>query len=142
LPLLASNKDADDKVPLALQKEMYEKALLICKQKIRGGPNHPAFKKPFVDAAFSPSIFYWDTCFIATYAKYHQEELPIINALDNFYDRMDPDGFICREFTAEGKPFWPKTHPVSLNPPLLAFAELELFSVSKDLKDFNSFIRY
>ncbi len=132
LPAFASYNE--EEVPLALQKEMYEKALAICKQKIRGGANNPVFKKPFVDAAFSPSVFYWDTCFIATYAKYHQNELPIINALDNFYDRMDTDGFICREFTAEGKPFWPKEHPVSANPPLLAFAELELFSISKDLK--------
>jgi hypothetical protein len=29
---------------------------------------------------------------------------------------------------------WPKEHPVSANPPLLAFAELELYSVSKDLQ--------
>lgn len=121
-------------VPEALQKEMYTKALALAKLKIRGGKDNPVFKKPFLDAAFSESIFYWDTCFIATYAKYHQEELPIANALDNFYDRMDDDGYICREFRPDGTPFWPKDHPVSMNPPLLAFAELELFSVSQDEK--------
>ena len=119
-------------VPKALREEMYQKALAIAKTKIRGGENDPVFKKPFVDAAFSSNIFYWDTCFIACYAKYHQEELPIINALDNFYSLMEPDGYICREYTKEGKPMWPKEHPVSMNPPLLAFAELELYTVHQD----------
>jgi hypothetical protein len=116
-----------------LSEQMYNKALQIARSKVRGGPSDPVFKKPFVDAAFSNNIFYWDTCFIAAYAKYHQDQLPILNALDNFYNLMEPDGFICREYTREGKPMWPKEHPVSVNPPLLAFAELELFSVHKDL---------
>ncbi len=111
---------------------MYEAALAISKSKIRGGPADPVYKKPFVDAAFSPNIFYWDTYFIATYAKYHINELPIANALDNFYERMDADGFIGREYTREGKTMWPKDHPVSVNPPLLAFAELELYDQQKD----------
>lgn len=119
-------------VPEPLRQEMCQKALAIAKTKIRGGENDPFYKKPFVDAAFSSNIFYWDTCFIACYAKYHMNELPIINALDNFYSLMEPDGFICREYTKEGKPMWPKEHPVSLNPPLLAFAELQLYSISKD----------
>ena len=125
---IAQNYD----VPESLQKEMYQKAISIAKSKIRGGINDPVFKKPYVDAAFSSNIFYWDTCFIACYAKYHQDELPIANALDNFYNLMDSDGYICREFTHDGKPFWPKEHPVSANPPLLAFAELELYSIHKD----------
>lgn len=122
----------DYRVPKVLQEEMYQKALAIAKSKIRGGPSDPVYKKPFVDAAFSSNIFYWDTCFIACYAKYHQNELPIINALDNFYELMEPDGFICREYTREGKPMWPKEHPVSMNPPLLGFAELELYEIHQD----------
>ncbi|MBL0183165.1 MAG: hypothetical protein IPP96_13045 [Chitinophagaceae bacterium] len=119
-------------VPEALQLKMYDAALAMAKSKIRGGPADAVYKKPFVDAAFSPNIFYWDTCFIAAYAKYHADELPIANALDNFYNRMDEDGFISREYTREGKTMWPKDHPVSVNPPLLAFAELELYSQQKD----------
>ncbi len=130
---LISHEDSQNyDVPESLQKEMYGKAISIAKSKIRGGPGDPVFKKPYVDAAFSSNIFYWDTCFIACYAKYHQDQLPIANALDNFYDLMDNDGFICREFTSDGKPFWPKSHPVSVNPPLLAFAELELYSKHED----------
>jgi len=124
---------ADDwQVPRALQDEMYKKAIELAKKNIRGGPGDPVFKKPFVDAAFSKNIFLWDTCFIAAYAKYHPDELPIANALDNFYNLQEADGFICREYTKEGRAMWPKDHPVSINPPLLAFAELELYSRSKD----------
>lgn len=122
------------RVPEALQLKMYDAALAIAKSKVRGGPADPVYKKPFVDAAFSPNIFYWDTCFIAAYAKYHTDELPIANALDNFYNRMDEDGFISREYTRDGKTMWPKEHPVSVNPPLLAFAELELYGQKKDIE--------
>ncbi|HEY3887874.1 MAG TPA: trehalase family glycosidase [Caulobacteraceae bacterium] len=120
-------------VPVPLQHRMYRTAIDIARRKIRGGPRDPAFPKPFLDAAFSTNIFLWDTCFIAAYAKYHQAELPIANALDNFYVRQDADGFICREYTEAGLPVWPKDHPISINPPLFAFAELELYSQSKDL---------
>jgi hypothetical protein len=120
-------------VPKQLQEEMYQAALNIAKKNVRGGPNEPVYKKPYVDAAFNGDIFLWDTCFMACYGKYHPKELPVANALDNFYDRQEPDGFICREYTKQGKPMWQKDHPVSINPPLFAFAELELYSQSKDL---------
>jgi hypothetical protein len=129
---LAEAGRSDWAVPPDLQQAMYRTAMAIAKRKIRGGPGDPAYPKPFVDAAFSPHIFVWDTCFIAAYAKYHQDELPIVSALDNFYARQDSDGFICREYDEKGRPFWPKDHPVSINPPLFALAELELFGRSND----------
>lgn len=131
--LLANNKKECCVSP-ELQKEMYQAALTIAKKKVRGGSDEPVFKKPFLDAAFNGNIFLWDTCFIACYAKYHQDELPITNALDNFYNLQEPDGYICREYTKDGKAMWPKEHPVSINPPLFAFAELELYSQSKNIE--------
>jgi len=129
---VAAGVASDWSVPASLQQEMYAKALQIARSKVRGGPGDPAYPKPFVDAAFSAHIFVWDTCFIAAYAKYHPDVLPIANALDNFYQRQDADGFICREYDEKGRPFWPKDHPVSINPPLFAFAELELYGRSHD----------
>jgi len=115
-----------------LAERMYAKALSITKVKVRGGASEPFFKKPFVDAAFSDNIFLWDTCFIVCFAKYHLEELPVYQALDNFYNQIETDGYICREYRKDGRPLWSKAHPVSINPPLLAFAETELYSVKKD----------
>jgi hypothetical protein len=117
-----------------LSEKMYQKALEITKKKVRGGDEEPFFKKPFIDAAFSPNIFLWDTCFMCCFAKYHLDELPVYQALDNFYDRMEANGYICREYRQNGEPLWSKTHPVSINPPLLAFAETEIFKVSKDIE--------
>jgi glycogen debranching enzyme len=111
---------------------MYRDALQIARRHIRSATSG-VFAKPFVDAAFSGNIFLWDTCFVACYAKYHPDLLPIANALDNFYAVQDDDGHICREYDSQGRAVWPKSHPVSINPPLLAFAELELFEQSHDL---------
>ena len=120
------------KVSEEVSKKMYEKALEITKEKVRGGEEEQFFKKPFIDAAFSKNIFLWDTCFMVCFAKYHLDELPVYQALDNFYERADEDGFICREYRQDGRSLWPKEHPVSINPPVLAFAELEIYSVAKD----------
>ncbi|MEL6916740.1 MAG: trehalase family glycosidase [Bacteroidota bacterium] len=148
VPAACTNKDKDnarghmDKSPVGtddfevteeLSQQMYRKALEITKAKVRGGDSEPFFKKPFVDAAFSDNIFLWDTCFIVCFAKYHLEELPVYQALDNFYDRIEEDGYICREYRKDGRPLWSKEHPVSINPPLLAFAETELYQVNKNI---------
>lgn len=117
-----------------LSQRMYDKALEITKKKVRGGDDEPFFKAPFIDAAFSPNIFLWDTCFMCCFAKYHLDELPVYQALDNFYERMEEDGYICREYRITGEPLWSKDHPVSINPPLLAFAETEIFKVSNDVE--------
>lgn len=116
-----------------LSQKMYEKALAITKSKVRGGDQEAFFTKPFIDAAFSKNIFLWDTCFMCCFCKYHLDELPVYQALDNFYDLMEEDGFICREYRHTGEALWSKEHPVSINPPLLAFAELEIFGVNQNL---------
>jgi glycogen debranching enzyme len=116
-----------------LSEKIYKTALEITKNKVRGGESEPFFKAPFIDAAFSPNIFLWDTCFMCCFAKYHLDELPVYQALDNFYDRIEDDGYICREYRQNGEPLWSKEHPVSINPPLLALAESEIFKVSNDI---------
>ncbi|MEP4599255.1 MAG: trehalase family glycosidase [Cyclobacteriaceae bacterium] len=115
-----------------LSQRMYAKALEITTRKVRGGDSEPFFKKPFVDAAYSDNIFLWDTCFIVCFAKYHLDTLPVYQALDNFYVVMDEDGYISKEYRKDGGTRWPKDHPVSINPPLLAFAETELYAIKKD----------
>lgn len=137
--LLSCNEDTkkpltESTVSEELSKKMYERALEITKKKVRGGDDEPFFKKPFIDAAFSPNIFLWDTCFMCCFAKYHLDELPVYQALDNFYNQIEDDGYICREYRITGEPLWSKKHPVSINPPLLAFAETEIFKISKDVE--------
>ncbi|MCW5520909.1 hypothetical protein J1N09_13755 [Aureitalea sp. L0-47] len=132
-PSEETNNTNKSTVSKELADTMYAKALEITKSKVRGGVAEPFFKKPFIDAAFSPNIFLWDTCFMCCFAKYHLSELPVYQALDNFYEQMEEDGYICREYRQDGRPLWSKDHPVSINPPLLAFAEWEIYKVSKDM---------
>ncbi len=133
---IEANADSEHE-PVGVSKElserMYAKAIALTKAKVRGGESEEFFKEPFIDAAFNPNIFLWDSCFMACYCKYHMEELPVYQALDNFYGRMEEDGFICREYRGNGEALWSKDHPVSINPPLLAFAELEIYRVNNNL---------
>jgi len=139
---ISPNKEGSDnnraehdlEISKELSDEMYRKALEITKSKVRGGDSEVFFKKPFIDAAFSKNIFLWDTCFMCCFAKYHMDELPVYQALDNFYDRIENDGFICREYRENGEALWSKNHPVSINPPLLAWAELEIYEIGKDVE--------
>lgn len=71
--------------------------------------------------------FLWDAAFSVFWAVHLEPgTMPIASTLDNLYRFADADGYIGREFTADGRPFWDPRHPVSFNPPMLSWAELAL----------------
>ena len=72
--------------------------------------------------------FLWDAAFSAFWAVRASPEWAALAAstLDNLYRFAEPDGYIGREFLADGTPVWNPEHPVSFNPPMLSWAELEL----------------
>lgn len=107
-------------------------ALAIARKKICGGPAAPFFQKPYLDAAFNGDLFLWDTCMMAAWAKY-APSLPMAAALDNFYRVQRPSGFICRQISPQGEDIWDSAHPISANPPLLAWAEMELQRTFPDI---------
>ena len=100
----------------------------------------------WLDEAFSPNIFQWDTCFMMMFARYGQNAFPFIQSLDNFYCRQRPSGFICREYRefdgsevkygAHGGFKDPAGWVNSVNPPLFAWSECESFKVSGDKSRF------
>ena len=51
----------------------------------------------FIDAAFSESIYLWDTCFMTMFCNVAHPLVPGIGSLDNFYARQYADGEIGRE---------------------------------------------
>ncbi len=64
------------------------------------------FVSPFIDAAFSGYIYFWDTCFMTMFTNVAHPLVPGIGSLDNFYAKQHPDGEICREIErATGKDF-------------------------------------
>ena len=126
-------------------RDMESTILSIARRKIGGGPQAPFFKTPYLDAAFNGDIFFWDTCFIAGWAKYYPE-LPITQALDNFYQVQRSDGHIGRQYAPDGQEVWDSRHPISMNPPLLAWAELELhlhgFDQGRLAKNYGALCRF
>jgi hypothetical protein len=64
------------------------------------------FVSQYIDAAFSESIFLWDTCFMTMFCNYAHPYVPGICSLDNFYARQYEDGEICREINrTTGEPY-------------------------------------
>jgi glycogen debranching enzyme len=56
--------------------------------------------------------------------------LPVLPALDNFYSRQEPDGYIAREYRWEnGAPLWAKPSGDSINPPLFSWAEWQCYQL-------------
>lgn len=107
-------------------KRYSEAASLIAKRKVR----------EIVDAGFSPRLatggayngyFLWDSVFCVLWARYLPAEFPVYETLDNFYRFAEPDGYIGRQFDAEGRPVWNPQSTMSFSPPLLAWAEWELY---------------
>ena len=71
--------------------------------------------------------YLWDAAFSVFWAVHAPKgALPIASTLDNFYRFAEKDGYIGREFLPDGTPTWDPEHPVSFNPPMLSWAELEL----------------
>ncbi len=73
-------------------------------------------------------FFLWDSVFGVMWARHAGiDEFPVFSTLDNFYRMQQPDGFIGREYSARGGVCWSPEHPISLNPPILSWAEITLF---------------
>ena len=72
--------------------------------------------------------FIWDTVFCCRWAALTKPgEFPAAYSLDCLYGLAESDGYICREYTAEGKPMVSAAHPISFGPPILSRAEMLLF---------------
>ncbi len=129
----------------AVRRDPESAAVEIARKKICGGRAAPYFKRPYLDAAFNGDLFLWDTCMLAAWAK-HTPSLPIRPALDNFYRVQRPSGFICRQISPQGEDIWDPAHPISTNPPLLAWAEMELQQARPDVprlrKAYPSLVRF
>jgi glycogen debranching enzyme len=110
--------------------------------------NH--YKKPptgsplvsdYIDEAFAPQIFQWDTIFMIMFARYAHHLFPCIMSLDNFYCRQYENGYICREIEeATGKDFVYKGRENTVNPPLFSWAELEYAKVSGDTSRYRTIL--
>lgn len=88
---------------------------------------HPGRSRRLATGGHFDGYFLWDTAFCVMWARHVADDFPVAESLDNFYRFAEPDGFIGRQFDAEGRPVWNPNCPTAFAPPLLAWAELEYF---------------
>ena len=132
-------------------EELYDAAWESHKSNIRKAravlnPEEPYY----VDEAFSDMIFVWDTLLMMMFDKYGIHQFPTLQAMDNFYywqvdnPGQPDDGFIAREIseiTGENASYnGGYDDPLSVNPPLFAWAEWQQYQVHGDKSRFTKVI--
>jgi len=128
-PVLEDNKD---------WIELYWKAWELAFNHLRTPPASSPFISNYIDEAFAPNIFQWDTIFMIMFARYAHFIFPAIQSLDNFYCRQYENGYICREIVeATGEDFVFEGREHTINPPLFSWAEVESYKVTGDKSRFE-----
>jgi len=118
---------------------LYWKAWSLAFDHFKRPPQGSPFVSDYIDEAFSPSIFQWDTIFMLMFARYGHSIFPAIQSLDNFYSRQYENGYICREIQeADGKDYVFVGREHTVNPPLFAWVEVESYKVTGDQSRFTS----
>lgn len=123
-------------------QDLYYRTFEIAFEKIQRGTPQNGFVDFYMDEAFNPNIFQWDTSFIMMFARYGNKELPGIVSLENFYRYQHADGWIGRELREkDGSSYWPKAGGLdancSINPPLFSWAEWQSYEVKGDASRFT-----
>ena len=141
LPTFAANRD---KLPAPIidgkpeYLDMYWKCWELAFQHLRQPPPDSGFVSNYLDEAFNPCIFQWDTVFMAMFARYGHHVFPAIQSLDNFYCKQKTNGFICREIKEpNGEDYHAEESHESINPPLFSWAEMESYRVTGDNSRFE-----
>lgn len=118
--------------------DLYWKAWSLAFDHFKKPPQGSPFVSNYIDEAFSPSVFQWDTIFMLMFARYGHSIFPAIQSLDNFYSRQYENGYICREIQeADGSDYVFVGREHTVNPPLFAWAEVESYKVTGDKSRFE-----
>lgn len=141
LPVFEKSRDSlpapvldADKGWIDMYWKAWELAFLHFKKPESGSP----FVSNYLDEAFSPNIFQWDTIFMIMFSRYGHYVFPAIESLDNFYCRQHENGYICREIKeSNGEDFIFVSGENTVNPPIFAWAEVENYKITGDKSRFR-----
>lgn len=115
---------------------LYDAAWAMARDHIGRGNAQNGLADAYMDEAFSPQLFQWDTCFMTLFGQQGLDSFPVMPSLDNFYGTQAADGYICRVVNeSDGAPGGDASDPSEpmINPPLFAHAELAYARRSGDL---------
>jgi glycogen debranching enzyme len=137
-------KNSRDKLPSPIIEDkpewinLYWKTWQLAFDHFRKPPKGSPFVSNYLDEAFAPNIFQWDTFFMIMFARYANHIFPAIESLDNFYCRQYENGYICREIVeATGEDFVFEGREHTVNPPLFSWTEIENFQITGDESRFE-----
>lgn len=141
IPIFETSKD---KLPSPILEddpewiELYWKTWQLAFNHYNNPPKGSPFVSAYIDEAFAPNIFQWDTFFMLMFARYAHHIFPAIQSLDNFYCRQYESGYICREIVeANGEDYVYEGREHTVNPPLFSWAEIENFKITGDKSRFK-----
>ena len=142
IPAFEANKNKLPSPVLSDNQEyvnLYWKAWELAFKHYKKPPSGSPFVSNYIDEAFSPSIFQWDTNFMIMFARYAHFIFPAIQSLDNFYCRQYENGYICREIQeADGQDYVYMGRENTVNPPLFSWAEMENYRITGDKSRFEA----
>jgi len=113
--------------------ELHKEAWTLYFRHLRWPRQGTGLPSDYIDEAFNPHLFQWDTAFMMFFGRYAHRAFPAIVSFDNFYAKQHADGYICREIderTGEDFVFEDLKHTV--NPPLFAWAEWDYYRLTGD----------
>lgn len=88
---------------------------------------------PYLNGQLSHTLSLWHTAFEVQFGIYGRRAFPFIQALDNFYLKQHPNGFIGRELDPQtGREIHLPFDPNSYAPPIVAWAEWRYFRHTGD----------
>jgi len=121
--------------------ELYYKTWEIAFDHLRNPLPGSPFVSDYIDEAFAPQIFQWDTFFMLMFSRYGYHIFPTIGSLDNFYRMQYENGYICREISeTDGRDFVFGGREHTVNPPLFSWIEWQYYLLSGDDSRFASIL--
>jgi len=137
--------ESKDKLPSPVMEdspeyiELYWKTWQLAFDHYKKPPQGSPFVSDYIDEAFSPCIYQWDSFFMIMFARYAHNLFPAIQSLDNFYSRQHENGYICREiFEESGKDYLFEGGDNTINPPLFSWTEMESYKLTGDKSRFEA----
>ena len=113
--------------------EPYWRAWLLAATAVKQGTPQNALAPLYLDEGRDEFIYQWDTCFLVLFTRYAPDLFPAGPSLDNFYRLQTPDGYVpARIRETDGRPVGDAADPNATAPPLLSWAELELYRLTGD----------
>ena len=114
--------------------DLYWQSWRMAWEKLSFGNRRNGFAPAYMEEGYDELIYQWDSIFISMYGRYGRRLFPAMGALDNFYGKQEPDGYIQRIYskTTGLKVLEPGATYTVTNPPLFAWAEWDYFRITGD----------